>query len=50
MSTTESETAVAQPGSPSTGERFVYFFGDGRADGRGDMKDVLGGKGAGSPR
>jgi pyruvate,orthophosphate dikinase len=27
--------------------KFVYFFGDGRAEGRGDMKDVLGGKGAG---
>ncbi len=24
----------------------VYFFGDGKADGRADMKDVLGGKGA----
>ena len=24
----------------------VYFFGDGHADGRADMKDVLGGKGA----
>ena len=27
--------------------RFVYFFGDGRADGSGEMKDILGGKGAG---
>jgi pyruvate,orthophosphate dikinase len=26
--------------------RFVYFFGAGRADGRADMKDILGGKGA----
>jgi pyruvate,orthophosphate dikinase len=25
----------------------IYFFGNGRADGRGDMKDILGGKGAG---
>jgi len=25
----------------------VYFFGEGKADGRADMKDVLGGKGAG---
>jgi len=25
----------------------IYFFGHGRAEGRGDMKDVLGGKGAG---
>jgi pyruvate,orthophosphate dikinase len=28
-------------------EKFVYFFGDGKADGHGAMKDVLGGKGAG---
>jgi pyruvate,orthophosphate dikinase len=28
-------------------EKYVYFFGDGRADGNGAMKDVLGGKGAG---
>ena len=28
-------------------ERFVYFFGNGKADGHGAMKDVLGGKGAG---
>ncbi len=47
MSTIESETARAVPGAGSGRERFVYFFGDGRAEGRGDMKDVLGGKGAG---
>ena len=28
-------------------ERYVYFFGDGRADGSAEMRDVLGGKGAG---
>ena len=28
-------------------EKFVYFFGGGKADGHGTMKDVLGGKGAG---
>jgi pyruvate,orthophosphate dikinase len=28
-------------------EKYVYFFGDGKADGNGTMKDVLGGKGAG---
>ncbi len=28
-------------------EKLVYFFGDGRAEGTGAMKDVLGGKGAG---
>jgi len=27
--------------------RSIYFFGGGKADGTGDMKDVLGGKGAG---
>jgi pyruvate, orthophosphate dikinase len=27
--------------------RYVYFFGEGKADGTGDMKDLLGGKGAG---
>ncbi|MBI3805032.1 MAG: pyruvate, phosphate dikinase [Nitrospirae bacterium] len=31
----------------ATKKKFVYFFGDGRADGRGDMKELLGGKGAG---
>jgi pyruvate,orthophosphate dikinase len=28
-------------------EKYVYFFGGGKADGHGDMKDILGGKGAG---
>ncbi|MCK4245367.1 MAG: pyruvate, phosphate dikinase, partial [Candidatus Omnitrophica bacterium] len=27
--------------------KYVYFFGDGRAEGNGKMKDLLGGKGAG---
>ena len=26
--------------------KFVYFFGNGEAEGRGDMKNLLGGKGA----
>jgi pyruvate, orthophosphate dikinase len=30
-----------------TAKKYVYFFGSGKADGRGDMKDLLGGKGAG---
>ncbi|MEE8298354.1 MAG: pyruvate, phosphate dikinase, partial [Thermodesulfobacteriota bacterium] len=30
-----------------SGTKNVYFFGGGKADGRGDMKDLLGGKGAG---
>ncbi|MDD5435260.1 MAG: pyruvate, phosphate dikinase [Nitrospira sp.] len=28
-------------------KKYVYFFGKGKADGRGNMKDLLGGKGAG---
>ncbi len=28
-------------------EKFIYFFAEGKADGHGRMKDVLGGKGAG---
>lgn len=28
-------------------DKFVYFFGEGKAEGTGTMKDVLGGKGAG---
>ena len=31
----------------STITKYVYFFGGGKADGNGKMKDVLGGKGAG---
>ena len=27
--------------------KYVYFFGAGKADGTGDMKELLGGKGAG---
>ena len=27
--------------------RFIYFFGEGRAEGSGGMRDLLGGKGAG---
>src|SRR5438552_14455409 len=36
-------------GSPSTksATKYVYFFGGGKADGNGKMKDDLGGKGAG---
>ena len=30
-----------------TETKHVYFFGGGKADGNGKMKDVLGGKGAG---
>src|SRR6476659_10546033 len=33
--------------SKATPTKYVYFFGDGKADGNGKMKDELGGKGAG---
>ena len=29
------------------GEKYIYYFGDRRAEGNGKMKDILGGKGAG---
>jgi pyruvate,orthophosphate dikinase len=39
--------AKAQPKQSRTKRRkFVYFFGDGKADGTGGMKNLLGGKGA----
>jgi pyruvate, orthophosphate dikinase len=38
---------AAHAGSTSGSTKYVYFFGDGKADGDGKMKDVLGGKGAG---
>src|SRR5512135_2595531 len=31
----------------ATGKKYIYFFGSGKADGTGQMKDLLGGKGAG---
>ena len=31
-------------------KKFVYLFGNGKAEGKGDMKDLLGGKGAGLAR
>src|SRR5256885_7011468 len=39
---TEVERTEKKPGT-----KYVYFFGDGRAEGHGKMKDDLGGKGAG---
>jgi pyruvate, orthophosphate dikinase len=39
----EREVEAAQ----TTATKYVYFFGDGKADGNGKMKDELGGKGAG---
>ena len=46
--TTLPETTFREANSkPSTGTKYVYAFGGGKADGNGKMKEVLGGKGAG---
>src|SRR6516162_6629495 len=46
-----SVTSVSQPetksGMQPQGNQYVYFFGGGKAEGNGKMKDELGGKGAG---
>jgi pyruvate, orthophosphate dikinase len=47
MSTIENESAVSNGLEQGSNQKFVYFFGDGAAEGNGSMKDVLGGKGAG---
>src|ERR1700693_5552156 len=39
----ETKITAAKPATT----KYVYFFGGGKADGNGKMKDVLGGKGAG---
>ena len=39
--------SATSAGSGSTQTKYVYFFGGGKADGNGRMKDELGGKGAG---
>src|SRR5467141_4150482 len=44
--TTLPETEVERSEAKSA-TKYVYFFGGGKADGNGKMKDVLGGKGAG---
>ena len=41
------QAPAEQAGTTSTPTKYVYFFGGGKADGHGTMKDVLGGKGAG---
>jgi pyruvate,orthophosphate dikinase len=49
MAKTRKKTAARRPARRSAGakaRRYVYSFGGGRADGRADMKDLLGGKGA----
>ena len=39
-------TDAARTGVAGTASRWVYLFGNGKADGAADMKDLLGGKGA----
>jgi pyruvate,orthophosphate dikinase len=39
------ETHEAQ--AAASAAKYVYFFGDGKAEGNGKMKDDMGGKGAG---
>ncbi len=45
--TTLPETEMEVSTSKKDDGKYVYFFGGGKADGNGKMKDVLGGKGAG---
>src|SRR5690349_925345 len=48
MSTqTIAEVEEKAPATRETATKYVYFFGDGKAEGNGKMKDELGGKGAG---
>ena len=54
MATITLPEAPAQTGKQETKQdakksatKYVYFFGGGKAEGDGKMKDVLGGKGAG---
>src|SRR6184192_2498790 len=45
--TTMAETELERSDKKPASTKYVYFFGDGKADGNGKMKDDLGGKGAG---
>ncbi len=48
MTTTQpQDTTDRRAGGDASGGKMVYLFGDGRADGDGGMKNLLGGKGAG---
>jgi pyruvate,orthophosphate dikinase len=40
-------TKTKKSSSAAASKKFVYFFGNGRAEGNGSMKELLGGKGAG---
>ena len=41
------KASADKAGTTATPTKYVYFFGGGKADGNGRMKDILGGKGAG---
>ena len=43
----EAEVQDKKTATKQSATKYVYFFGGGKADGNGKMKDVLGGKGAG---
>ena len=49
VQTTSQERPKPSPGTEAAGPgaKYVYFFGDGHADGSAAMRDLLGGKGAG---
>ncbi|MCC6238164.1 MAG: pyruvate, phosphate dikinase [Dehalococcoidia bacterium] len=40
-------TVSSQPEAPALSDKLVYLFGDGRADAHGELRNLLGGKGAG---
>ena len=44
---TEAPLVKKDAGTTSTPTKYTYFFGGGKAEGNGKMKDTLGGKGAG---
>src|SRR3954466_7496670 len=43
----EAEVETSRQETKKSATKYAYFFGGGKADGNGKMKDVLGGKGAG---
>ena len=47
MTLPETEVKESKIANKQSATKYVYFFGGGKADGNGKMKDVLGGKGAG---
>src|SRR5574337_832427 len=47
MATTTLPEKESERVEKKAGTKYVYFFGGGKADGHGKMKDELGGKGAG---